>query len=76
MIISAKMYVVVSAHKYITNVTCFHFHLANITTHDNIPQNEPVVFIVVSVEHMYCFEGKDYSKDPSSEDQKSFDRLL
>ncbi|XP_038572528.1 chromodomain-helicase-DNA-binding protein 1-like [Micropterus salmoides] len=26
--------------------------------------------------HMYCFEGKDYSKDPSSEDQKSFDRLL
>uniref|UniRef100_A0A8C4EWB2 Chromodomain helicase DNA binding protein 1-like n=1 Tax=Dicentrarchus labrax TaxID=13489 RepID=A0A8C4EWB2_DICLA len=26
--------------------------------------------------HMYYFEGKDYSKDPSSEDQKSFDRLL
>uniref|UniRef100_A0A669EWE3 Chromodomain helicase DNA binding protein 1-like n=1 Tax=Oreochromis niloticus TaxID=8128 RepID=A0A669EWE3_ORENI len=26
--------------------------------------------------HMYFFEGKDYSKDPSSEDQKSFDRLL
>uniref|UniRef100_A0A671W9X4 Chromodomain helicase DNA binding protein 1-like n=1 Tax=Sparus aurata TaxID=8175 RepID=A0A671W9X4_SPAAU len=26
--------------------------------------------------HMYCFEGKDYSKDPSTEDQKSFDRLL
>nr|XP_057929759.1 chromodomain-helicase-DNA-binding protein 1-like isoform X2 [Doryrhamphus excisus] len=26
--------------------------------------------------HMYCFEGKDYSKDPSSEDQKSFERLL
>ncbi|XP_015247566.1 PREDICTED: chromodomain-helicase-DNA-binding protein 1-like isoform X1 [Cyprinodon variegatus] len=26
--------------------------------------------------HMYVFEGKDYSKDPSSEDQKSFDRLL
>lgn len=25
---------------------------------------------------MYYFEGKDYSKDPSSEDQKSFDRLL
>ncbi|XP_041648229.1 chromodomain-helicase-DNA-binding protein 1-like isoform X2 [Cheilinus undulatus] len=26
--------------------------------------------------HMYYFEGKDYSKDPSSEDQKSFERLL
>ncbi|XP_061744943.1 chromodomain-helicase-DNA-binding protein 1-like isoform X2 [Nerophis ophidion] len=26
--------------------------------------------------HMYCFEGKDYSKDPSAEDQKSFDQLL
>nr|XP_046246610.1 chromodomain-helicase-DNA-binding protein 1-like isoform X2 [Scatophagus argus] len=26
--------------------------------------------------HMYYFEGKDYSKDPSSEDQKSFDHLL
>lgn len=25
---------------------------------------------------MYFFEGKDYSKDPSSDDQKSFDRLL
>uniref|UniRef100_A0A3P8QHY6 Chromodomain helicase DNA binding protein 1-like n=1 Tax=Astatotilapia calliptera TaxID=8154 RepID=A0A3P8QHY6_ASTCA len=27
-------------------------------------------------DHLYFFEGKDYSKDPSSEDQKSFDRLL
>ncbi|MEQ2225101.1 Chromodomain-helicase-DNA-binding protein 1-like [Ilyodon furcidens] len=26
--------------------------------------------------HMYFFEGIDYSKDPSSEDQKSFDRML
>ncbi|KAM9848259.1 chromodomain-helicase-DNA-binding protein 1-like [Aulostomus maculatus] len=26
--------------------------------------------------HMYYFEGKDYSKDPSSEDQKHFERLL
>ncbi|CAJ1059887.1 chromodomain-helicase-DNA-binding protein 1-like [Xyrichtys novacula] len=26
--------------------------------------------------HMYYFEGKDYSKDPSPEDQKSFERLL
>ncbi|XP_071343158.1 chromodomain-helicase-DNA-binding protein 1-like isoform X2 [Trachinotus anak] len=26
--------------------------------------------------HMYYFEGKDYSKDPSSDDQKSFDRLM
>ncbi|XP_071368922.1 chromodomain-helicase-DNA-binding protein 1-like [Centroberyx affinis] len=26
--------------------------------------------------HMYYFEGKDYSKDPSSEDQKVFDHLL
>lgn len=25
---------------------------------------------------MYFFEGKDYSKDPSSEDQKSFERLM
>uniref|UniRef100_A0A8D0AXR7 Chromodomain helicase DNA binding protein 1-like n=1 Tax=Sander lucioperca TaxID=283035 RepID=A0A8D0AXR7_SANLU len=27
-------------------------------------------------DHMYYFEGKDYSKDPSSEDQISFERLL
>lgn len=27
-------------------------------------------------DHMYYFEGRDYSKDPSSDDQKSFDRLL
>uniref|UniRef100_A0A8C7YL64 Chromodomain helicase DNA binding protein 1-like n=1 Tax=Oryzias sinensis TaxID=183150 RepID=A0A8C7YL64_9TELE len=26
--------------------------------------------------HMYIFEGVDYSRDPSSEDQKIFDRLL
>ncbi|XP_070816847.1 chromodomain-helicase-DNA-binding protein 1-like [Chaetodon trifascialis] len=26
--------------------------------------------------HMYYFEGKDYSRDPSADDQKSFDRLL
>ncbi|KAM4547924.1 chromodomain-helicase-DNA-binding protein 1-like isoform 2-T2 [Odontesthes bonariensis] len=26
--------------------------------------------------HMYFFEGKDYSKDPSSDDQKRFDLLL
>uniref|UniRef100_A0A7N8WZ55 Chromodomain helicase DNA binding protein 1-like n=1 Tax=Mastacembelus armatus TaxID=205130 RepID=A0A7N8WZ55_9TELE len=26
--------------------------------------------------HMYYFEGKDYSRDPSSDDQKSFDHLL
>ncbi|XP_077391159.1 chromodomain-helicase-DNA-binding protein 1-like [Festucalex cinctus] len=26
--------------------------------------------------HMYFFEGKDYSKDPSSEDQRKFERLL
>ncbi|MED6283658.1 Chromodomain-helicase-DNA-binding protein 1-like [Characodon lateralis] len=26
--------------------------------------------------HMYFFEGIDYSKDPSSEDHKSFDRML
>uniref|UniRef100_A0A1A8N9X4 Chromodomain-helicase-DNA-binding protein 1-like n=3 Tax=Nothobranchius TaxID=28779 RepID=A0A1A8N9X4_9TELE len=26
--------------------------------------------------HMYCFEGKDYSKDPSSCDQRSFEHLL
>lgn len=25
---------------------------------------------------MYYFEGKDYSKDPSADDQKSFERLL
>lgn len=27
-------------------------------------------------DHMYYFEGKDYSKDPSADDQKSFERLL
>lgn len=26
--------------------------------------------------HMYYFEGKDYSKDPSADDQKSFQQLL
>ncbi|XP_067369374.1 chromodomain-helicase-DNA-binding protein 1-like [Channa argus] len=26
--------------------------------------------------HMYYFEGRDYSKDPSLDDQKSFDRLF
>ncbi|KAM4628994.1 chromodomain-helicase-DNA-binding protein 1-like [Polymixia lowei] len=26
--------------------------------------------------HIYYFEGKDYSKDPSTDDQKSFDRLF
>ncbi|KAM6921156.1 chromodomain-helicase-DNA-binding protein 1-like [Xenentodon cancila] len=26
--------------------------------------------------HMYLFEGKDYSKDPSANDHESFDRLL
>ncbi|XP_069006892.1 chromodomain-helicase-DNA-binding protein 1-like [Embiotoca jacksoni] len=26
--------------------------------------------------HMYFFEGKDYSKDPSTDDQTSFERLL
>lgn len=51
-----------------------------------MPQVSSIVFIfTVSVDltltlhpsdHMYYFEGKDYSKDPSSEDQKSFDRLL
>ncbi len=25
---------------------------------------------------MYCFEGKDYSKDPSAEDEKTFELLL
>lgn len=28
------------------------------------------------LDHMYFFEGKDYSKDPSADDEKSFDRLL
>lgn len=26
--------------------------------------------------HMYYFEGKDYSRDPSSDDQQSFERLI
>lgn len=25
---------------------------------------------------MYYFEGRDYSKDPSADDQKSFERLM
>lgn len=32
--------------------------------------------IIVLADHMYCFEGKDYSKDPSSEDRTTFQRLL
>uniref|UniRef100_A0A1A8BF26 Chromodomain helicase DNA binding protein 1-like n=1 Tax=Nothobranchius kadleci TaxID=1051664 RepID=A0A1A8BF26_NOTKA len=28
------------------------------------------------LDHMYCFEGKDYSKDPSSGDRSSFEHLL
>uniref|UniRef100_A0A8C5E078 Chromodomain helicase DNA binding protein 1 like n=1 Tax=Gouania willdenowi TaxID=441366 RepID=A0A8C5E078_GOUWI len=27
-------------------------------------------------DHMYVFEGRDYSKDPSDDDQRSFERLL
>lgn len=26
--------------------------------------------------HMYLFEGKDYSKEPSKEDRKSFEHLV
>lgn len=26
--------------------------------------------------HMYLFEGKDYSKEPSKEDRKSFEQLV
>lgn len=26
--------------------------------------------------HMYVYEGKDYSKEPSREDKKAFDQLL
>lgn len=26
--------------------------------------------------HMYLFEGKDYSKEPSKEDKKSFEQLV
>lgn len=29
-----------------------------------------------SSDHMYYFEGKDYSKNPSADDEKSFDLLL
>lgn len=29
-----------------------------------------------SPDHMYYYEGKDYSKDPSTDDQKTFDLLL
>lgn len=38
----------------------------------------PVVTLMpyVPPDHMYCFEGKDYSKDPSADDQKSFERLM
>uniref|UniRef100_A0A667YDM7 Chromodomain helicase DNA binding protein 1-like n=1 Tax=Myripristis murdjan TaxID=586833 RepID=A0A667YDM7_9TELE len=34
------------------------------------------IFLSCSPDHMYYFEGKDYSKDPSIEDQKIFVRLL
>lgn len=27
-------------------------------------------------DHMYVYEGKDYSKEPSREDKKAFDQLL
>uniref|UniRef100_A0A669CGJ5 Chromodomain helicase DNA binding protein 1-like n=1 Tax=Oreochromis niloticus TaxID=8128 RepID=A0A669CGJ5_ORENI len=37
---------------------------------------EKILGLTRQKNHMYFFEGKDYSKDPSSEDQKSFDRLL
>ena len=26
--------------------------------------------------HMYLFEGKDYSKEPSKEDRESFEQLV
>ncbi|XP_051987148.1 chromodomain-helicase-DNA-binding protein 1-like [Xyrauchen texanus] len=31
---------------------------------------------IVGQNHMYYFEGKDYSKDPSAEDEKTFEMLL
>uniref|UniRef100_A0A8C2W9V6 Chromodomain helicase DNA binding protein 1-like n=1 Tax=Cyclopterus lumpus TaxID=8103 RepID=A0A8C2W9V6_CYCLU len=32
--------------------------------------------LVCPADHMYYFEGRDYSRDPSAGDQKTFDRLL
>lgn len=59
----------------------FGSHLANSSTHKSRIHG---AFLKMSKtcsaappsDHMYYFEGKDYSKDPSSEDQKSFDRFL
>lgn len=31
---------------------------------------------MLSENHMYLFEGKDYSKEPSKEDRRSFEQLV
>lgn len=33
-------------------------------------------FFIIFKDHMYVYEGKDYSKEPSREDKKAFDQLL
>lgn len=36
----------------------------------------PFVCFMLSENHMYLFEGKDYSKEPSKEDRRSFEQLV
>lgn len=40
------------------------------------PVSFPSLCLVLSENHMYLFEGKDYSKEPSKEDRKSFEQLV
>ena len=33
-------------------------------------------YVLIPVSHMYMYEGRDYSSDPSGEDRTAFDKLL
>ncbi|XP_067085682.1 chromodomain-helicase-DNA-binding protein 1-like isoform X3 [Osmerus mordax] len=45
-------------------------------SNDDLPRVEEEDSEPDSQNHMYCFEGRDYSRDPSSEDRRSFEQLL
>ncbi|KPP68665.1 chromodomain-helicase-DNA-binding protein 1-like [Scleropages formosus] len=41
-----------------------------------LPSKEEDTSLINSQNHMYIYEGRDYSRDPSSEDQRCFDQLV
>ena len=44
--------------------------------HFSLVSNISVLCFMFLENHMYLFEGKDYSKEPSKEDRKSFEQLV